>query len=98
MNNIVIKNKLENVIFEGHGIGLSSKEYPIINNSVNYAFNNGFKEISADFVIEENMVINLEICCNYFTKKTFMIEKTYFVKKNSNNQIKMQYRDNPILL
>lgn len=98
MKDVIIDNKIENVIFEGHGIGLTSKEYPIINNSIKYNFNNGFEEISADCIIRENMVINLELVCNYFSKNTFSIEKTFLVTEKSSSQIVAQERNNPIFL
>jgi len=87
-----------NVMFEGHGIGLSFREYPYINSGVDYSYYNGFNDISANFTIEESMVINLELGLHEFGKKTFQIEKTILVTKNGMQPIIQQDRVMPIII
>ena len=91
-----IEQNINNAIFEGHGVGLNFREYPFINGNLEYQYNNGFNDISANFIIEESMIINLEIGCHFLGKKTFQIEQTILVTVNGAEPIVMQDRDLPI--
>ena len=98
MKSICEKNDLTNATFEGHGIGLSFREYPIINDKIKYKYFNGFNEVDADFIIEENMIINLELGYHYLGEETYQIEKTVQVTKTGNKQIVSQNRKCPFLI
>jgi Xaa-Pro aminopeptidase len=89
---------LQNTIFEGHGIGLSFREYPLINENVDYTYNNGFEEKSANFIIAKSMVINIEVTYPVFTKKTFHLEKTVFVTDNGIDDISNLKRNLPMII
>ncbi|MHB8279494.1 MAG: M24 family metallopeptidase [Candidatus Humimicrobiaceae bacterium] len=89
---------LLNVIFEGHGVGRSFREYPVINGNLGNNYNNGFENISDDFTIEKNMVINFELCANYFNENSFQIEKTAIVTNNGCNNLEFQNRTEPVFI
>lgn len=93
-----LKLSLENILFEGHGVGLSFREYPAINPNIRYNFYNGFEEQSADFTLEDNTVINLELGAHYFGRKTIQIEKTLIVNKDGCEPITTQDRNEPVFL
>jgi Xaa-Pro dipeptidase len=86
------------ITFEGHGVGLSFREYPYINADVEYKYNNGFEKTSANFVLEKSMVINLELGYHIFGEKTFQIEKTILVTENGTEPITRQDRSLPIMI
>lgn len=92
------KYGLKNCKFEGHGIGLSCREYPVINKEIGYYYFDGFDRLSSDFMLEENMVFNIEINMHIFGTKTFQIEKTASVTKNGVKKIQCQDRDLPVMI
>lgn len=93
------KYNLLNVIFEGHGVGRSFREYPVINSNIgNNYYNNGFENTEDDFFIEKNMVINFELCANYFNENSFQIEKTVIVTNNGCNDLEFQNRAEPVFI
>ncbi|MBM3707721.1 MAG: M24 family metallopeptidase [Actinobacteria bacterium] len=84
--------------FEGHGIGMGFREYPAINPNIGYDYNNGFENISSDFIIEKGMVINFETCYNVFDQKTFQIEKTVMVTDSGAESFTFQNRQEPVFI
>ena len=88
----------ENILFEGHGIGLNLREYPIISSNLDYIYNNSFKNINADFLLEENMVFNIETPILYLNDKSYQIEKTFIVTKNGFEDFNFQKREEPICI
>lgn len=82
----------------GHGIGLQPSEYPIIaSGRLNYTYNNGFEEMSADFLLEENMVICLEIPVYLYGEASYIVEVSAIVTANGHGAITKQERAVPIL-
>lgn len=98
MENKKNHHNLSNAAFEGHGVGRSFREYPVINGNLSYSYNNGFENIGADFTIEKDMVVNFEIGLPYFNEKTFQIEKTVMVTSNGYRNLVFQDRTQPIFL
>lgn len=86
------------MLYEGHGIGLSFREYPVINKGLDYTYNDGFSKRSANFILQENMVFNLEISWFCFYHKTIQIEKTFFVTKNGFKSPDFQQRSSPVVI
>lgn len=84
--------------FEGHGIGLRFREYPTINPNLGYNYINGFKSMSAEFVIEKGMVINFETSYSIFARKSFQIEKTVIVTDNGSRSLEFQKRQGPVFI
>lgn len=84
--------------FEGHGVGLSFREYPAINSKIGYKYNIGFEDINSDFIIKKGMVINFETCLNFYNEKTFQIEKTIIVTESGSRSIEFQNRKEPVFL
>lgn len=82
----------------GHGIGLQPMEYPIIMSSgLNYNYTNGFEKINADFNLEENMVLNLEIPVYLFGEASFIIEESIIVTEKGYKSLILQDRSKPII-
>lgn len=96
MERIRNKYNLNNLSLSGHGIGLSFTEYPKINENLDYNYNDGFSKRSADFIIEKNMVFNLEVTNHDFCEKTIHIEKTLFVTDNGFKLPNLQDRSKPV--
>lgn len=84
--------------YEGHGIGMGFREYPAINPNVGYEYDNGFENISADFIIEKGMVINFETSYGIFDQKSFQVEKTVVVTENGAKSFKFQERQQPVFI
>lgn len=98
MNMTVSGLKLDNILYEGHGIGLSFREYPVINGCLDYFYDDGFFSRNADFVLQENMVFNLEVSWFCFYQKSIQIEKTFFVTKNGCQELDFQQRNEPVVI
>jgi len=82
----------------GHGIGLQPSEYPIIaSGRLDYTYNNGFEEQSADFSLEKNMVICLEVPVYLFGEASYIVEVCVIVTENGYSPITKQERAMPIL-
>ena len=82
----------------GHGIGLQPSEYPIISGSVpNFVYYNGFEESSADFRLEENMVLALEVPYYIYGQGTCTVEVSAIVTKNGYQLLTPQERKTPII-
>ena len=92
------KYNIHNTDIHGHGIGLQPSEYPIINNILNYKYFDGFEMRDANFQLEENMVINLEIPYYIFKEGSFIIEISAVVTKNGYRSLTEQKRDCPIMI
>jgi len=92
------KYNLSKSIFEGHGIGISCREYPIINKNLKYSYYDGVLERKADFIIEENMVFNIEVAWHIFNIKTFQIEKTFIITGLGCEELEFQDRIEPIYI
>ena len=90
--------KLPGNTYEGHGIGMSFREYPAINPNIGYEYNNGFENISSDFIIEKGMVINFETSYGVFGQKTFQVEKTVVVSCNGADSFTFQNRQEPVFI
>lgn len=82
---------------EGHGIGLNCREYPIISAGLDYLYDDGFGNREADFILEKNMVINIEVGNHIYDDSCEQIEKTYRVTDNGCQEITPQIRSGPIL-
>ena len=89
---------LKNAFFEGHGIGLSFREYPVINGNIDYQFHDGFADRSANFTLEKNMVFNFELGMHIPNIKTFQIEKTFVVSENAYREFDFQNRSEPLFI
>ena len=92
MQEKVNKYKFDNCLFEGHGIGLSPREYPIISPNINYSFFDGLDKRSADFMIEKNMVVNLEIALHLLNGCDYSIERTFYITDSGCANITFQDR------
>jgi Xaa-Pro aminopeptidase len=90
--------KLDKILYEGHGIGLSFREYPVINGCLDYFYDDGFFSRNADFVLQENMVFNLEVSWFCLYQKSIQIEKTFFVTKNGCQELDFQQRNEPVVI
>jgi Xaa-Pro dipeptidase len=92
------KYNICNTDTHGHGIGLQPSEYPIITSKVlNYNYFDGFETRDADFCLEENMIINLEIPYYIFGKGSYIIEVSALIEKGGCRSIAEQKRESPIL-
>lgn len=88
---------LEQCMPEGHGIGINHHEYPKIGSSFNYEYNDGFKERSADYTLEADMVLNIEVPAHYHGKKGLSIEKTVRVTESGFVELAAQNRKVPFI-
>jgi Xaa-Pro aminopeptidase len=81
----------------GHGIGLEPRDYPAISTSPGHVVADDFINISPDFMLEENMVLNLEVPYYLFGLGSFIVEKTIRVTKNGFMELVKQDRENPVV-
>jgi len=92
------KCNISNTDTHGHGIGLQPGEYPVIaSNILNYTYFDGFETRNADFYLEENMVINLEIPYYIFGEGSYIVEVSALVANNGFKRLTPQKRDYPII-
>jgi Xaa-Pro aminopeptidase len=82
----------------GHGIGLQPSEYPVISSNVSkFRYSNGFEEDSADFKLEENMVVAIEIPYYIYGEGSYISEVSAIVTKKGYQLLTSQERKNPII-
>ena len=97
MNAKKIGYGFEKINVEGHGIGLNCREYPIVNAGLDYAYDDGFRDREADFTLEKNMVICLEVARHIYNESCVQIEKIYRITDSGCQEITPQNRSEPIL-
>jgi Xaa-Pro dipeptidase len=101
-NNIVEylnKNNIYMTDTHGHGVGLQPSEYPVISSNVSkYTYSDGFNESSADFKLEENMIVALEIPYYIYGQCSYIAEVSAVITKNGYKLLTKQDRKNPIFL
>jgi len=83
---------------EGHGVGINHHEYPKIGSAFNYKYNDGFRQRSADYTLEADMVLNIEVPAHYHGKKGLSIEKTVHVTENGFVELATQNRKDPFIV
>ncbi|MBM3708475.1 MAG: aminopeptidase P family protein [Actinobacteria bacterium] len=83
---------------EGHGVGINHHEYPKIGYGFNYYYNDGFTRRSGDFIIEKDMVINIEVPTHFHNESSYSIEKTVYITGDGFKEISIQNREKPIIV
>jgi Xaa-Pro dipeptidase len=78
---------LEGVDYQGHGIGLETREHPIIAYSKYRTISDEVVSRDTEIPLEEGMVINIETPLNLALKGGYQLEKTYLVRRRSVSEI-----------
>jgi len=81
----------------GHGIGLEARDYPAILPSLKQTVRDGFITMNADFPLEENMVLNLEVPYYLFGTASCIVERTMRVTAGGYAELVRQEREDPIV-
>jgi len=82
----------------GHGIGIQPTEYPIISSTLpNFIYDNGFEKDSADFKLEENMVVAIEIPYYIYGEGSYLAEVNALITKRGYQLLTSQDRKTPII-
>lgn len=78
---------IEEPDYQGHGIGLEPREYPIMGRGGAKREADDIVDVDTDFPLEEGMVISLETSLYEFGRGSYEIEKTFVVGKRSLKEI-----------
>jgi Xaa-Pro aminopeptidase len=78
---------LEGVDYQGHGIGLETREHPIIAYSRYRTISDQVVSRDAEIPLEEGMVINIETPLNRVMEGGYQLEKTFLIGKRSVSEI-----------
>jgi len=90
-------NGIRNCAAHGHGIGLEARDYPAILPSLKQTVADGFASVGADFLLEENMVLNLEVPYYLFGAASCIVERTVRVTASGYAELTRQEREDPIV-
>jgi Xaa-Pro dipeptidase len=86
-----------NVDREGHGIGLETREPPIIKKGPYTRIRDGIIDIDANIPLEEGMTINIETPKSDLGQGAYQVERTFIVKKKGVEEI-TPARDGPYIV
>jgi Xaa-Pro aminopeptidase len=75
------KAGIEGVAYQGHAIGLQTREHPVINFSKHKKIADDIVDVGVDIPVEEGMVINIETPMDVRGRGAYQIELTYEVGK-----------------
>jgi Xaa-Pro aminopeptidase len=92
------KTDIEAPDYQGHGIGLEPREYPIMGRGGAKRVADEIVDVDTDFPLEEGMVISLETSVYDFGRGSFEIEKTFVMGKRSLREITTKKKDSSILV
>ena len=97
MLNHLASNGIGSCAAHGHGIGLECRDYPAILPSLKQTVKDGFIAMNADFPIEENMVLNLEVPYYLFGTASCIVERTVKATATGYAELTKQEREDPIV-
>jgi Xaa-Pro dipeptidase len=92
------KRGLRDVDYQGHGIGLEPREFPVMLQGGAKTITDGILNISTDVPLEPGMVISLEGSVYEFGEGSFEVERTFLVEKSSLKEITSKKRNRSIFL
>jgi Xaa-Pro aminopeptidase len=78
---------IKGVDYQGHGIGLETREHPIIAHSKYRTISDQVVSRDTEIPLEEGMVINIETPLNFALKGGYQLEKTFLIGKRSVSEI-----------
>jgi len=73
--------KMKGVGYQGHAIGLQTREHPIINRSDHKRIADDVVDIGIDIPFEEGMVINIETPMDVLGKGAYQVERTFHITR-----------------
>jgi len=97
MLNYLASNGIGSCAAHGHGIGLECRDYPAIMPSLKQTVRDDFITMNADFPLEENMVLNLEVPYYLFGTASCIVERTVRVTASGYAELTRQEREDPIV-
>jgi Xaa-Pro aminopeptidase len=80
-------NDIKNVGYEGHGIGLETREHPILKSGGFSRISDGIVDVSTDIPLEEGMTINFETPKSEPGRGGFQVERTFLIGKGKVKEI-----------
>jgi Xaa-Pro aminopeptidase len=78
---------IKGVDYQGHGIGLETREHPIISYSKYKTISDQVVSRDTEIPLEEGTVINIETPLNLTLKGGYQLEKTYLIGKSSVSEL-----------
>ena len=73
--------------YQGHAIGLQTREHPVINKSDYKRIADDVVDISIDIPLEEGMVINIETPMDLLGKGSYQVERTFRITKDKPEEL-----------
>jgi len=73
------KAGVEGINYQGHAIGLQTREHPVINSSPYKKIRDDIVDVSVEIPLEEGMVINIETPMDVRGKGAYQLEMTYHI-------------------
>jgi Xaa-Pro dipeptidase len=81
------KAKLDGVGYQGHAIGLQTREHPVINYTKYKRIADDIVDIGVDIPLEEGMVINIETPMDVRGKGAYQVEMSFHIGKSKPVQL-----------
>ncbi|MDA4113944.1 MAG: M24 family metallopeptidase, partial [Thaumarchaeota archaeon] len=73
--------------YQGHAIGLQTREHPVIYRSEYKRIADEIVDISIDIPLEEGMVINIETPVDVLGKGSYQVERTFRITKDKPEEL-----------
>jgi len=81
------KHRMKGVGYQGHAIGLQTREHPVINYSDHKRISDEIVDIGIDIPFEEGMVINIETPMDVQGSGAYQVERTFQITKKGPNEL-----------
>lgn len=81
------KGGIEGVGYQGHSIGLQTREHPVINATPYKRISDDIVDISVEIPFEEGMVINIETPLDMKGRGSYQVERTFVVGKKKPTEV-----------
>jgi len=89
------KQRMKGVGYQGHAIGLQTRELPIINYSDHKRIADDVVDIGIDIPFEEGMVINIETPMDVHGKGAYQVERTFQITRKGPNELTPKRESGP---
>ena len=91
------KKRLKGVGYQGHGIGLQTREHPIINYTDHKRISDDVVDISVDIPFEEGMVINIETPMDVHGQGAYQVERTFQITRKGPSELTPKRESGPAI-
>jgi Xaa-Pro aminopeptidase len=81
------KRGMKGVGYQGHAIGLQTREHPVINHTTHKSIADEVVDVDVDIPFEAGMVINIETPMDVPGKGAYQVERTFQITRKNPNEL-----------